>query len=212
MGIIETQNSYNLTAPFPVIEVIRWRPKLRNSDGKPKIDERGMELYGREKWFSFDNRRLFCSQKKTCQLLAEKKINPTKVVNMEVIEVDVRDSKSRNRELRKFRTACEGRCVEIGHREEPNLPRWDWRTATGQPPVEEEEHGSPLYASGQPRRGNPLRKEPKYNPNRDKWTTSSAKQAKPINVWTSSFIFLGVYCLLRISVALYRHYHKVIQD
>eukprot|EP00397_Hematodinium_sp_SG-2012_P034793 GEMP01037354.1.p1 GENE.GEMP01037354.1~~GEMP01037354.1.p1 ORF type:complete len:257 (+),score=29.62 GEMP01037354.1:23-772(+) len=204
MKVRENTNSFSLECPFPVIEVIRWRPKQRNADGTPKIDAKtGLELYGREEWFSFDNRRLFCSQKRACAHLKELEPSHLKQAELEVIEVNMRDATQRNRELRKFRTVCEGRCVQIGHRDDPQLPLWDWREEIGLPPATVEE-GSPLLLGNNARRGNPLRKEIKYiaNNHRERWVK---KPQQSFSVWTSSVVFLAVYCFLRLLVAIYRY-------
>lgn len=51
-----------LKAPFPPIEIIRWRPKLREEDGTKLLDEDGTSILGEPCWFTFDNRRLYCLQ------------------------------------------------------------------------------------------------------------------------------------------------------
>lgn len=51
-----------LKAPFPPIEIIRWRPKLRDEDGTKLLDEDGTSILGEPCWFTFDNRRLYCLQ------------------------------------------------------------------------------------------------------------------------------------------------------
>ncbi|CAK0906659.1 unnamed protein product [Prorocentrum cordatum] len=55
---------WRLEFPFPPIEVVRWRCKLRDNTGRPRLDpDTGEELYdSEENWFTLDNRRLYCLQ------------------------------------------------------------------------------------------------------------------------------------------------------
>jgi len=111
-----------LELPFPEIEVIQWRCKLRGEDGTIKVDEMGAELYGQREWYSLDNRRLYCLQK------AAVKFWPQEVRCAIAI---VRQEDGSYREFRKFRTFDCGRSVGIGHRDDGDLPRWSWRREVG---------------------------------------------------------------------------------
>ena len=68
IGSIEARpagGQWLLQAPFPPIEVIRWRCKLRDEvTGRPLLDATGTELLDQEeRWYTLDNRRLYCLQK-----------------------------------------------------------------------------------------------------------------------------------------------------
>lgn len=52
-----------LQPPFPMIEILKWRPKLRDGDGKPLLDSQGGNKFGTERSFSLDNRRLYALQR-----------------------------------------------------------------------------------------------------------------------------------------------------
>lgn len=134
-----------LRPPFPRIEVTRWRCKLRAADGSARIDPvTGLELYAeQERWFSFDNRRLYCLQK------AAVKSWPSKV-RCEVVVVP--QAMAKFRELRKFDTRTCGWNVSCGRRDEPNPELWSWRSAAGLP-EEEPEVGVAKSRSGARFRG-----------------------------------------------------------
>eukprot|EP00440_Ansanella_granifera_P002818 gb/GFBE01003074.1/.p1 GENE.gb/GFBE01003074.1/~~gb/GFBE01003074.1/.p1 ORF type:complete len:274 (+),score=35.55 gb/GFBE01003074.1/:1-822(+) len=123
-----------LKPPFPRIEVTRWRCKLREKDGAPRLDpDSGLELYSQEEqWFSFDNRRLCCLQRAAASHWPQK-------VRCEVVEIP--PTLARTRELRKFDTRTGGLSVLVGRREEENLDSWCWRTAVGLPKEEQPETG-----------------------------------------------------------------------
>eukprot|EP00929_Paragymnodinium_shiwhaense_P100934 TRINITY_DN6363_c0_g3_i1.p1 TRINITY_DN6363_c0_g3~~TRINITY_DN6363_c0_g3_i1.p1 ORF type:complete len:426 (-),score=119.66 TRINITY_DN6363_c0_g3_i1:298-1575(-) len=111
-----------LKPPFPEIEVIRWRCKLRKEDGSIKTDDSGMELYGPSEWYTLDNRRLYCLQK------AAAKLHPAQVRCSVIV---IKQEEGNCREFRKFRTVDLGRTVRIGHRDSGELPRWSWRQQVG---------------------------------------------------------------------------------
>lgn len=123
-----SDNWWLLQHPFPEIEVIQWRCKLRKDDGTIKVDEAGMELYGDLEWHTLDNRRLYCLQR------AAVKFHP-KEVRIVVCIVRQEDA-AVTREFRKFRTLDCGRTVGIGHRDEAEIPRWSWRKELGLPDEE----------------------------------------------------------------------------
>jgi len=110
-----------IRAPFPVIEVIQFRAKLRDEDGSTVKDEvTGIQRHGEERWFTLDNRRLYCLQR------AAIKAWPL-LCYAEVKVVDSLDSTSKV--LRKFRTTSEGTSVRVGSSQDniENLPEWSWR-------------------------------------------------------------------------------------
>jgi len=113
-----------LQAPFPEIEVIQWRCKLREEDGSLKLDAQGFELYGEREWYTLDNRRLYCLQRAAAAL------HPQEV---RCVVAVIQQEEGSCREFRKFRTPDRGRSVAIGHRDMVNLPRWSWRKEVGLP-------------------------------------------------------------------------------
>uniref|UniRef100_A0A7S0ZQL1 Uncharacterized protein n=1 Tax=Noctiluca scintillans TaxID=2966 RepID=A0A7S0ZQL1_NOCSC len=131
-----------LRPPFPEIQVIQWRCKLRNEDGSIKVDAEGSELYHELEWYTLDNRRLYCLQKAAVALWP---------VECRCLVTVVRQQDGNCREFRKFRTPDCGRTVGIGHKETRELPRWSWRQTAGLPeaplPL-----GSPIARSPNKRR------------------------------------------------------------
>eukprot|EP00747_Dinoflagellata_sp_TGD_P117846 gnl/TRDRNA2_/TRDRNA2_172690_c0_seq10.p1 gnl/TRDRNA2_/TRDRNA2_172690_c0~~gnl/TRDRNA2_/TRDRNA2_172690_c0_seq10.p1 ORF type:complete len:737 (-),score=179.99 gnl/TRDRNA2_/TRDRNA2_172690_c0_seq10:94-2247(-) len=112
-----------LTAPFPPIEVIRWRCKLRDeTNGRPKVDpETGEELFDdQERWFTLDNRRLYCLQEAALQIWPERCV-------ADVIEIKAAPH-AQMQGLRKFRTLDLGQSIKVGSRADgvPFLT-WSWR-------------------------------------------------------------------------------------
>lgn len=107
-----------LDAPFPPIEIIRWRPKLREEDGKPIEDDSGSTLLGEECWFTFDNRRLYCLQRAAMSQW------PRPVAAVVRVMYDVPTIRSA---VRKFRTTTRGQSVTISRRDDV-VPQacWDW--------------------------------------------------------------------------------------
>jgi len=105
-----------LKAPFPPIEVVRWRPKLRGDDGKALDAD-----FGGECWFTLDNRRLYCLQSAAARLLPNE--CPAAVVR---IMYDIPTIKSI---ARKFKTTSSGSCVDIAHHHDTApILRWDWQS------------------------------------------------------------------------------------
>lgn len=123
-----------LKSPFACIEVTRWRCKLRDASGLPKMDPvSGMQLYSEEvHWFSLDNRRLRCLQQAAAAAWPNR-------VRCEVFEVAL--ELTRCRELRKFDTRTFGHQVAIGRRESPDVWTWCWRTSVGLPVEDQFETG-----------------------------------------------------------------------
>lgn len=114
-----------LDAPFPPIEIIRWRPKLREQDGTPLEDESGETLLGAECWFTLDNRRLYCLQSVAVREW------PCSVGASVRVMYDVPIAKSA---ARKFRTTTMGSSVNISMRYDA-VPHacWNWTEETQGP-------------------------------------------------------------------------------
>mmetsp|Transcript_39247 Transcript_39247/g.73202 ORF Transcript_39247/g.73202 Transcript_39247/m.73202 type:complete len:361 (+) Transcript_39247:186-1268(+) len=93
-----------LKAPFPNIEILRWEP---HSEDKEAL-----------RWYTLDNRRLYCLQKVAAQHW------PQRVgVVVDILYAD--NGKVR----RKYDSTTEGRSVTISPSVKvPALMRWDWRT------------------------------------------------------------------------------------
>lgn len=99
---------WRLEAPFPPVEVLRFRCKLRDENtGRPLLDkETGQERFeSEESWFTLDNRRLYCLQRAAVGLL------PERATAAAVAELG---KERRLREIRKFRTLDNGKSIEVG--------------------------------------------------------------------------------------------------
>jgi len=124
---IEHSADFILKFPFPMIEVIRWKCKLRDSiTGRPLVDEEtGEEIYDSEEhWFTLDNRRLYCLQEAALRVWPQRC-----VVEVAVI---ISGPHAHMRELRKFRTLDRGRSAMIGSRADGvAFVRWCWREQVG---------------------------------------------------------------------------------
>jgi len=118
---------WRLEAPFPMIEVMYWRCKLRDKrTGRPKTERRtGNPVFDPDMhWFTLDNRRLYCLQ------VAAVKVWPERCV-VDVAEIGD-DKPEFMREIRKFRTLDSGESIEIGSNAD-NVPftRWSWKEEVG---------------------------------------------------------------------------------
>lgn len=186
-----------LRLPFPRIEVTKWRCKLREADGSPRLDPAtGLELYSREEhFFSFDNRRLVCLQK------AAAKSWPSKV-RCEVIEIPGHLAKFR--ELRKFDTRTFGLSVTVGRRDEPNLETWCWRTAVGLP-EEAQPEGGVARQRGVRWRGRQGARGAESGRTGHRQDTDGA-QGISIDFVRSVLLFLLIYLALRIAVLAFSHH------
>lgn len=138
----DSSADFLLETPFPPIQVLQWRCKLRDGQGRPRTDPKtGGELYDNEdRWFSLDNRRLYCLQK------AAIRVWPQRVV-ANVVELPPGPlTRTRTRQLKKFRTFDRGKTILIGGRnevtqmindagkqEQANIAvKWSWREKVGQ--------------------------------------------------------------------------------
>eukprot|EP00929_Paragymnodinium_shiwhaense_P065408 TRINITY_DN32792_c0_g1_i1.p1 TRINITY_DN32792_c0_g1~~TRINITY_DN32792_c0_g1_i1.p1 ORF type:complete len:334 (-),score=53.63 TRINITY_DN32792_c0_g1_i1:2-1003(-) len=118
-----------LDPPFPMIEVVRWTPKLRDGAGKPLQDENGKDRLGSEGLFTIDNRRLYALQRVAVAQYPRR-------CKVEVAVLKARDEIGRH--LKKFRTRMNGRCVNISEwngvgrdnaKDFSAMRIWDWRSA-----------------------------------------------------------------------------------
>jgi len=126
---VEKEDVYELKAPFPGIQAVRWCPKLRDGEGKPSLDENGEERRGLEGLFTLDNRRLYALQRaavalypRTCKISVEVITNRWEVAQ----------------HVKKFRTRTNGLSIFIAEwngtgrnntRHSEVLRVWDWRSA-----------------------------------------------------------------------------------
>lgn len=115
--------NWKLEAPFPLIEVVRWRCKLRDEKtGRPKLDaETGKTLYDPEEhFFTLDNRRLYCLQ------IAAVDLWPQRCV-VDVWEIPP-GRPELMREMKKFKTIDSGRSISIGSKvDKVPFMRWSWQ-------------------------------------------------------------------------------------
>lgn len=119
--------NWKVVFPFPKIEVIRWKCKLRDPrTGRPKVDpDTGEELYDSEEhWFTLDNRRLYCLQEAAMRVYPEQCVAEVAVI--------ISGPHAHMRELRKFRTLDRGKGAMIGSRADGvSFVRWSWREKAG---------------------------------------------------------------------------------
>lgn len=190
-----------IKAPFPHIEVIRWRCKLREADGSSKVDAAGLELYSHDAyWFTFDNRRLYALQRLAVQHY------PTQVF-CEVLEVPTTLAKSR--ELRKFDTRTFGSKVQIGRRDTEDLPTFCWRVEVGLPEEAMPEDGIAKEPSLRRRRAmNP--RPPPFRGNRRPYRRQGGdceeNRGSHWDLVRSATLFCVIYLGLRVAVSLFRQY------
>lgn len=110
-----------LVPPFPAMRVISWMPKIRRPDGEAERDANGDQILGKRAWFALDNRRLH-----SLQYAAASRWPRRCCVAVRCIE-EVPGG-STMKEIRKFRTTTEGRCVEVGIRV-GETETWSWQKA-----------------------------------------------------------------------------------
>mmetsp|Transcript_55521 Transcript_55521/g.125142 ORF Transcript_55521/g.125142 Transcript_55521/m.125142 type:complete len:295 (-) Transcript_55521:133-1017(-) len=194
-----------LSFPFPRIEVTRWRCKLREADGTPKLDPAtGHELYSHEeRWFTFDNRRLCCLQRAAAALW------PTEA-RCEVIEIPA--TLARTRELRKFDTRTFGCSVIVGKRDDPDPYTWSWRIAVGLPEEAQPECGVARQKSlrwrGRSRASGDLARGGRRGAGGDQ---DEAESGHPgMEAIRSALLFLLVYLALRLAVHIFRRRMQVV--
>eukprot|EP00928_Gymnodinium_smaydae_P083714 TRINITY_DN66947_c0_g1_i1.p1 TRINITY_DN66947_c0_g1~~TRINITY_DN66947_c0_g1_i1.p1 ORF type:complete len:621 (+),score=56.04 TRINITY_DN66947_c0_g1_i1:103-1965(+) len=115
-----------LKAPFPPIQILETRCKVRDSSGRPKLDPvTGRQIYDREgHFFTLDNRRLYCLQRVAMTLW------PAQVV-VDVMQLPP-GAPSGSRHLRKFRTLDSGCSILINDKFGTVEPvHWSWREVAG---------------------------------------------------------------------------------
>lgn len=182
-----------LDAPFPPIEVLQWRCKLRDEQTRrPRLDPKtGCELFdGEDRLFTLDNRRLYCLQKAAVALW------PKKVV-IDVIELPP-GSLARMRELKKFRTLDRGISILVGTRREGDtLVRWSWREELGLDLANESEadtNGCHVQIRRRPRGECRSKKQPQLE------RIVSATTVRTAFPWSSFLTFLALYFLFRVGM------------
>mmetsp|Transcript_67830 Transcript_67830/g.126714 ORF Transcript_67830/g.126714 Transcript_67830/m.126714 type:complete len:357 (-) Transcript_67830:49-1119(-) len=107
-----------LDAPFPPIEIMRWRPKYRSEDGSAFETGRGDAVLADSCWCTFDNRRLYCLQAAAVEQW------PRRAAAVVHVMHNLPEGRS---VLRKFRTTDLGTSVKISRRND-SVPRsvWHW--------------------------------------------------------------------------------------
>lgn len=196
---IDGEKVWYLQAPFPPIEVMKWRCKLRDGEtGRPRLDSRtGGELYdSSENLFTLDNRRLYCLQKVATTLYPKRCV-------VDIVELP-QGAPTRVRELKKFRTLDRGLSVMIGGRQDgETLMRWSWREAVGlaEDGSEPDEKDCPVYMRRKPRgfgHGRPGSGSsvPAAEDVSDGWPHPAIKQISGSPVGSVAF-FLFTYAVLR---------------
>lgn len=191
-----------LSVPFPYIEVTKWRCKLREANGAPKVDPNtGLELYSEEeRWFTFDNRRLCCLQRAAAA-------HWPKDVRCEAVEIP--PNLARMRELRKFDTRTFGCSVLVGRRDDPEPETWSWRAAVGLPEEAQPEGGIARQKSLRWRGGrSSSRSETGKGGRRGKPGAQDGSDGGRLEPLRSALLFLLVYLALRLAVSLFRHRAK----
>mmetsp|Transcript_59096 Transcript_59096/g.132357 ORF Transcript_59096/g.132357 Transcript_59096/m.132357 type:complete len:309 (+) Transcript_59096:137-1063(+) len=197
-----------LRGPFPAIEVTKWRCKLREPDGTPKLDPKtGLELYSHEvRWFSFDNRRLYCLQQAAAALWPIE-------VRCEVVEVP--GTLARTRELRKFDTRTFGCNVVVGRRDGTDVVPWSWRLAVGLPEEEQPEEGVARPPSmrwrggrgGAASSGTARRRTKKNEANEQ--DDDEEESSRGSECARNTLLFVMVYLLLRVALSVCKHSFNV---
>lgn len=188
--------------PFPRIEVTRWRCKLREADGSPKVDSAGMELYSHdERWFTFDNRRLYCLQQAATTRWPNE-------VRCEVVAVPGELAKTR--ELRKFDTRTFGNTVIVGKKDDSKEDRrgavgdtWSWRAAVGVPEEQQPEDGIARRPSTR-YRGRDRRDGSGPGSGRRRQEDEADESNGTNELIRSALLFFLLYLVLRIIVSVFR--------
>lgn len=109
-----------LQAPFPAIEVVAWRPKLRSLDGNAVRDKAGNPVFGKEQWFTLDNRRLYVLQRAAVAAWPR----------LCYVKVNVKNAVPGDRKIiGKFKTTSEGATILVGHAKDTmeKCQLWDFR-------------------------------------------------------------------------------------
>lgn len=111
----------SISAPFPPIEVVRWRPRVHHDDGTMEYNSDGEVQLGDEAWYTLDNRRLVCLQRKAVAAWPR----------VACIPVVVLDELPKQSTARKFRSFDYGKSVRVGHRfATDDYWAWSWMEKT----------------------------------------------------------------------------------
>lgn len=196
-----------LKAPFPPIEVLQWRCKLRDESGRPMVDEgTGGEIWdSQDRVFTLDNRRLYCYQRAAVELWPDE-------VFVDVVELPPQ-SLSRMRQVRKFRTLDCGQSVHVGGRGDgESLVHWSWRKTVGAEEVVKAADATSGCVQqrrrprGEPRNARPRRSSAPaghpagIGPHAPSAADSDGTEGGVSDNWSlANFVrFLAVYALLRL--------------
>jgi len=112
-----------LEVPFSPIEVVAFKPKMRSADGKAMKDpSTGAPVHGKQRWFTFDNRRLHCLQRAALERWPRLCYVAVKVTAMASDDRKV---------LGKFKTTTEGESISIALAKSSaeDVVLWSWRSA-----------------------------------------------------------------------------------
>mmetsp|Transcript_29927 Transcript_29927/g.93018 ORF Transcript_29927/g.93018 Transcript_29927/m.93018 type:complete len:340 (-) Transcript_29927:208-1227(-) len=132
-----------LEPPFPIIEAVRWAPKMRDGKGRPLLDDNGNQRHGDAGIFSVDNRRLYALQRAAVAQYPSQCCTAVSVIT---------DKNEVLRHLKKFRTRTNGLSITISEwngvgrdnaRMFSAMRVWDWRSAIARA-AEAGEEGSML--------------------------------------------------------------------
>jgi len=197
-----------LKAPFPPIEVMKWRCKLRDeATGRPLVDPKtgGELLDSEDRWFTLDNRRLYCLQKVAVSVWPDRAVAEVCCLPPE--------SLTKIRQLKKFRTLDRGCGILVGNRVGgPMIGRWSWREAVG---IQEP---SPVESNVQLKRRRPRRDHEREQASvlakqrRERRDTSeeACDEDNWLLSWRGIVAFVLVYiltrCAVRILTALRMHF------
>eukprot|EP00930_Biecheleria_cincta_P085009 TRINITY_DN74429_c0_g1_i1.p1 TRINITY_DN74429_c0_g1~~TRINITY_DN74429_c0_g1_i1.p1 ORF type:complete len:291 (+),score=48.89 TRINITY_DN74429_c0_g1_i1:63-935(+) len=191
----------HLKFPFPPIQVIQWRCKMRDeATGRPLVDAAtGGELIDAEdRWFSLDNRRLYCLQKAAAAYWPDR-------VMVDVVKLPS-SIKAHARQLKKFRTNDGGQTILMGSRgEDDKLDRWSWREAVG---INEDTEGhsrTQVQMRRRPRRNYEQEQENRRNRNNGRRPhEASDEEARSDGVpWQGILLFVAVYITIRCAVKVF---------
>jgi hypothetical protein len=101
-------NDYDcfIRAPFPPIEIVRWKPREIDDMGELVLAADGSSVLGEEVWYTLDNRRLVCLQRAAVSMWPK----------IACCAVVVMDELPKQSVARKFRSVDYGATIRIGRR------------------------------------------------------------------------------------------------
>lgn len=182
-----------LQCPFPEIEIIQWRCKIRESDGSLKLNEDGVELYAKREWYSLDNRRLLVMQKMAVKLWP---------MEVRCSVMPIRQEDGSCREFRKFSTLDCGRTVRIGRENDGPLVLWSWRAEIGLP-AEPTPTGTTIARA--PKRRHSTGRLGSQRSGRKQPCEGENESEGHMEFTRSLLLFLMVYLILRLILSAGRH-------